>query len=150
MLTTFASLSDFVGQLHPAVVHFPVALLVAAALAEVIDAIRGGEQFAITTRFCLRIAALGAIAAAVTGWINAADKTFLEEVVVIVQRHRWLGVAVAVLSVMLLIVEWQVCKRQSKAGRLVFRIILIVTTVLVSITGHLGGKLVYGPDYLSW
>jgi hypothetical protein len=57
---------ELIGQLHPALVHFPVALLVVAAALELVNTIGGvlgredGEYPSSAARTCLTLAALGA------------------------------------------------------------------------------------------
>jgi len=133
-----------VGRLHPLIVHFPIALLLAAGLAELLELrrpARGGEGSSVA-RFCLLLGALGATAAAGAGWVNAAVEGHGRSVAHLIEQHRWAGVSVAVLS-------WAtLAAARSNAGGALYRGGLALTCALVAVTGHLGASLVWGEDYL--
>ena len=57
------------GRFHPALVHFPIALLCAAAIAEILLAITGLGLFREAVRFCVWGGALGAVGAGLLGWL---------------------------------------------------------------------------------
>ena len=80
------------GRLHPAVVHFPIALILVAAAAETVSAVRRARRPSTLGLQCLSLGALAAIVAAALGWIGAdADPpgSTLERTLFI---HRWSGV----------------------------------------------------------
>lgn len=138
-------LVQFVGRLHPMVVHFPVALLVTAGFIELIR-LRKSKSVGVDPAFyCLLLGCLGAIVAAVTGWINAEDfgpekrELFL---------HRWIGIGVAVTSAFACILSLLARSGTRNWARVSYRLALFTTVALVSVGGHLGGVLVHGDDYL--
>lgn len=134
---------DLVGRLHPLIVHFPIALLVLGAAVAL--AVRGREGHALrpTLTLLLRVGALGAIAAAATGWLLAGQGEYHGAAAVDLERHRWLGVGVALTSAALALLAGRI-SRSAAASVLG----MLVLTVGVSATGHLGGELVFGEGYL--
>ncbi|HBZ70938.1 MAG TPA: hypothetical protein DEP35_14880 [Deltaproteobacteria bacterium] len=58
------ALEERLGELHSAVLHFPIAMLVSAALSEALLAATGRESLRHVTRFVIWIGALGAVSAA--------------------------------------------------------------------------------------
>src|SRR3954467_7014562 len=66
----------FAGVFHPAVVHFPIALLTVAALMETLAIVRGrsvkSAAISQTALTCLFLGAAGAVLAATLGWANAS------------------------------------------------------------------------------
>lgn len=129
------------GRLHPAVVHFPIALLVVAGLLEFWRIIIRKRAASPTAVVCLAIGAIASIIAVILGLLDehyvAMDDTAI---------HQWLGIATAVLCVLVLI--FAIWNRPERANP-VYRIGLIIAAVLVSATGYYGGELTYGQGYLT-
>ena len=129
----------WLGKWHPAAVHFPIALLLVAAVA---DLLRKRDIVC----FLLVVGALSAVGASVLGWIagETTPRTKLEEL----DRHRWTGVALSVwaLAAMFLYPLWT---RKDGAPKLKPRLLLIGLVILVSLAGHWGGELSWGAGYLD-
>ena len=129
----------WVSHFHPMVVHFPVALLVAALLAELLARLSGSVQLRATATFCLALGTLAALPSAGLGWLLAANTSHHGSELL---YHRWLGVSTAVLP---LLVLWLGSVRPRH--RL---LMLLVLAGLVGATGHTGSMLVYGASWLEW
>lgn len=129
----------FVGRFHPLLVHLPIALVMVVALIEATAWYFKKDLPAFWLRLLLAVSALGAVGAVACGWLLASeggyDATLLE-------RHRWLGSAVAGLSVAALLVH--------ALGRTVtYRVVLGATVALLGAASHLGGSLTHGTTYLT-
>ncbi len=61
----------FLGQFHPVVVHLPIGLLLAGALAEVLFIWRRAQWLSDAARFCVLLGAVAAVGAASLGWLSA-------------------------------------------------------------------------------
>jgi uncharacterized membrane protein len=136
----------FSGVMHPAVAHFPIALLMVAALVESWSVIRRQRKPMNTTLICLCIGAAAAVVASVLGWANAdasgeTGDTF--------NLHKWLGIAVAGVAVVTLVMSFIVHRRETPGAGLVwgYRGGVFVGAALVGLVGSLGGKLVHGDSY---
>jgi uncharacterized membrane protein len=140
----------FFGQLHPAITHFPVALLMAGMLAEVFAWWRANTTFHHVAVFNLHVGALGAIAAAALGWCLAATMGIEPDLKATLFWHRWLGTGTAVWAVVSLLFWYRHRAEPTDARLFAYRVSLLAGALLVSITGHIGGLLVYGLDYYSW
>ena len=128
-------------------VHFPIALLAAAAAGDFWFAWRKHTGIHPAVRFSIFLGAAGAVVGAGLGWIHApytglgaANRTLL--------LHRWAGTLTAAFAV-LTFVAAQRDSKSDRRGR-AFIALLILTALAVSITGHLGGSLVYGDDYYQF
>ena len=134
-----------VGKLHPMLVHFPIGLVLAAAAAELIAIHTGRPAWRTIAVANVRAgAAMGAITV-VAGWA-LASAPFVEPTRFLTW-HRWTGVAAGVSAIgAALVSSWT----QAPAGRsaFVYRTALFGAAVLVAIAGHLGGRLVWGADFL--
>lgn len=124
---------------HPIIVHFPIGLLMAALLAELLGRAFKRPQLLATATFCLTLGALSALPAAGLGWLLAEQSNQHDGPLF---WHRWLGVSTAALSVVTLLVGFKRPKMRL--------VLLLVVGALVSLTGHLGGTLSYGADWLQF
>ena len=137
------------GRLHPLLVHFPIALLTAALLAELLSILRLG-QLRGTVRFCIWTGFLGAFAASWLGWSLADLQNPSGSRFDLTEKHRWYAVATLAAAFLSLIAVELRHRRESPGllGRLA-PLLLLLTGFLVSWAGHLGGKLSYGRDWLQ-
>jgi uncharacterized membrane protein len=142
-------LIDWIGKFHPAASHFPVALLVAAALAELLAIVTGRSFFECPARYCLWFGALGAVLTALLGWFMAGFR--LADHAGLLTLHRWVGTAVAFsASLVLLLDERRRCRPDKGGVRLAFRIGLLIVMSLVLYAGFLGGAMIYGLHHHQW
>jgi uncharacterized membrane protein len=129
----------FTGQMHPLLIHFPIALVIVAAAAEVAAIVTGSERWRVVADGNLRTAAIFAVIAAVAGWRLAAaagmDPTPLLE------WHRWLGTVGAGATVAAALAT---SRRRSALGVRTYWMALFGAAALVAVAGHLGGRLVWG------
>lgn len=141
---------QFFGQFHPAIVHFPVALLMVAAVLEVCFLFSrkvGMQQAAVWN---LHLGAAGAVVAAAMGWALAETMSVEPELRSTLLWHRWLGVGTAAFGTVA-VVAWHVQRRVPSRGfLLLYRLVLILGAAAVALAGHTGGTLVYGLDYYTW
>jgi mono/diheme cytochrome c family protein len=84
----------WLGKFHLLLVHFPIALVFAAALAELRSIWQRNPLGSETTRFCLWLAALTAVPTAALGWLFAASGYGLSSPQLLMV-HRWLGTSAA-------------------------------------------------------
>jgi len=136
------SLGDFLGRLHPIAAHFPVALLLMAALAELLLMLIPTLGLQPTIRFLVLAGGAGALVAAPLGWFAAGWR--LTDRSDTLSLHRWLGTAIAVAGVAAL---WLVTRKgESRTG---LRTIVIVLAAALVVQGYLGGEMVFGPNHLG-
>jgi uncharacterized membrane protein len=134
-------LMSWLGSFHPAVVHIPIGLFVAALIGEVLLLTTGQPVYAAIVRYCLWIGALGAFLAAPLGWFNAGFQ--LTDTKEFVTLHRWIGTTVALWSVLLL---FTLGVTKDGNSRTMLRVALLIGVGLVSFNGLLGGLIVHGAD----
>ncbi len=153
----------FAGKLHPVVVHFPIALLLVAAALEFLRLRRGLPRPSQAAVLCLCIAAPTAALAAFLGWSDALTAGHTGTDAWVLSWHRWLGIPTACIAAIAAILAVASAHRvpatrqpqpQSRGRRLFawYRLTVIVSAVLVALTGHFGGMLIYGTNYVqdSW
>jgi uncharacterized membrane protein len=138
---------DWLGNFHVVVIHFPIALLLAAAAGESWSAWRRVRQPSPAVRFCVLLGAGGAIVAAALGWLHAAGGYGAGSPSVLAW-HRWLGTAIGAGSVILAVLSEIDSRRGVRGWR--FRLLLLLVAPLVVAAGYLGGLMVYGEGYFDW
>ena len=131
---------ELIGHLHPVLVHLPIGILLLACFFQLLSAKERYSQLQHALGITLFLGMLSAIAACVTGYILSGSGDYDEE---LVYKHQWLGISVAVVAAL-----YYFLYRYKKitAYKWVLPVVLIF---LVTVTGHLGGSLTHGSDYLS-
>jgi hypothetical protein len=62
--------------------------------------------------------------------------------------HRWAGTAIALWAVAVVVCSELDARRGKRSWG--FRLLLLLGTLLIAVTGHLGGILVHGEDFFEW
>jgi uncharacterized membrane protein len=136
---------SLIGQLHPLLVHFPIALVLSATAAE-IAAIRTRHGSWRAIAVALRVGALMGGLTLIAGWVLATAP--FVDVTSSLTSHRWTGVAAVTATVGAALAS-RPSHIQSDRSLAVYRGALFGAAVLVAIAGHLGAALVWGPDFLK-
>lgn len=134
----------FIKKLHPATIHFPIALFLMAALAELFVMAGRGGGIEPAVRVLIYGGAVGAVVAALFGWIHTG-LWFGGDTVM--QLHRWNGMLIAALGLALALLA-----SKPRDGRTLLRTGLFSMAALILFQGFLGGELAHGPEHLgfSW
>lgn len=132
-------------NIHPLIVHFPIALLVTAALVYWLAWLARRESWQWTGLWLL---VLGALSAAVAVWtgLYAATGVMLAPSVkaALLVYHKWIMISVLILSAALAL--WAIAARPMPArGRGVFLVLLLGLVLLIAKGADYGGRMVY--DY---
>lgn len=136
----------WIGKFHPAATNFPIALLLAAFLAEALFMGSGSISMRAAARFCLWTGALSAVATVLLGW-GFVGFDFAEDDSIL-SAHRWNGTGIAVLGLITLWFGERSFAGKGSTG--IYRIALAITAAMVAANGYLGGKMVYGADHYAW
>lgn len=136
-----ARMLDWLGRLHPVIVHFPIAFFPAALFTAVAG--RRRPAFGKPVQFLVVAGGILAPVAAILGWLDAANA----DPGPLLTVHRWLGTAVGVGGSGLAI--WAARKPdQSRSSGMI--IALAVITGAIVVQGWYGGALVHGIDHMDW
>jgi mono/diheme cytochrome c family protein/uncharacterized membrane protein len=140
-------LIGWLGKFHPPAVHFPIALLTAAAVAELLRLATGKLTFDAAARYCVWFGTLSAVVAGLLGWFLGDFR--LTDASWVMTTHRWLGTSTVVCAVLVLILsELSRPARNRSPGR--SRVALLAVAILVLVTGFFGGAVVFGLDHYAW
>ena len=127
--------------LHPLVIHFPIALVITAAVVEFIAMLARQERPTQFTVISLVVAAFASALAAWSGW-GLADEGYGGGWML--SLHRWLGVVTAGVIIILAVcsvIAWYGPKAWATAT---VRAGILVAAALVAVTAHFGGEMVWG------
>lgn len=141
-----ALLPSWAPNLHPLVIHFPIALIVVAVFADLSDTLIGRPKWlasAATTLFLL--GSVSAIVACLTGQ-QALDTVLMPGMAhPIVQAHRTWAIATTVYFSVLALIRIALAFRTSLPGG--YRVLLLVAALVgmagLQQTAERGGRLVY-------
>ncbi len=149
MLATFPfdAWLTLLGRLHPALVHFPIALGVVAAVVECWRVVRRNPELSSFAITALWFAAIASIVTATSGWFSAEFES--ESLTLTLFLHRWLGISAAVLFLGLAVTGTVIRCRKPTARIGIWRMVLVAAAATVSLTGHFGGTMVYGDSYVT-
>lgn len=122
------------GHFHPILVHLPVSILLLAAGFEGLSRLNRYTSLRQSVPFILWMGTLFAVLSCITGWLLAQSGDYDTDMQ---DRHRWLGIATAALSV-------AACCFPAWRG-----LLLIAITGFVSFTGYHGLTLTHGEAFLT-
>jgi plastocyanin len=138
----------WLGKFHPPAANFPIALLVAAAVAEILWATTGRPVFDAANRFCLWFGGLAAVLTGTLGWFLGGFRTV--DPSWIMTTHRWLGTSTDVLAVLALLLGEASRRLGRQRARRWFGVLLVVVALMVLAAGFFGGALIYGIRHYDW
>jgi len=127
--------------------HFPIALFAAAALAESWSIVRKSRVLDPAVRFCVLLGATSSVSTVALGWLHAlgGNGAGMPQTLTL---HRWLGTAAGLCAVdAAVFTEWD--ERRGKRSELA-RIVLFTAALLIGMTGHFGWLLAHGKDFFDW
>jgi uncharacterized membrane protein len=133
-----------IGRFHPLLVHFPIALVLIAAVAELVSLTTQFPEWHMVAVANIRAGAAFAVASAGAGWILASSR--IVEASATLEWHRWLGLAAAVATVAAALATSEPDRTPKPRG--LYRIALFWAAALVAVAGHFGAALVWGADFL--
>ncbi len=136
------------AHFHPMIVHFPVAIIIVGFTAEVVSLFFKSEKCLSKTGFYLMIlGALAAIAAWSTGHLFAGEPTE-GEILKVFSKHETMGFITMILMVIgSLFRVWLLVKKKEETQlKWIAFSFYLLAFCSVSITGYLGGAMVY--DYM--
>lgn len=136
------NLLEFLGKFHPLAVHLPIGILtIFIVLGLFISRKKLLDSLAII-RLILLVSALSATFSSISGFLlSNADSYDLQ----LVSFHQWSGFSLTILNWLLYFkIEYLL-----DASIRIYRISLVVILLGLIVTGHAGGSLTHGSDFLN-
>ncbi|AWO01138.1 hypothetical protein DLD77_05255 [Chitinophaga alhagiae] len=130
----------FFGRFHPVLVHLPIGMLLVAFVLEALSKHRRLAILGAAVLPVLIFGAVSAVAACVAGYLLSLSGGYDDGALAL---HMWLGIGVAVISVLLCVLRRYTLFKKSWLA------VSGVMVLLLSAAGHYGGTLTHGDDYLT-
>ncbi|CAN5816206.1 ribonuclease inhibitor [soil metagenome] len=134
------SITEFFGHLHPLLVHLPIGILLIGLLLQFLARKKRYYILQPAVPIILLAGAISGLFSCITGYLLSISDDYDKSVV---SWHMWMGIATTMAALILYAKEKN---DQFKVNKTVLSIGLLL---LIAITGHLGGSLTHGSDYLS-
>ncbi|HRI21354.1 MAG TPA: hypothetical protein PLA68_10370 [Panacibacter sp.] len=134
------TITEFFGHFHPLLVHLPIGILLIALLLQWLSGKEKYYSLKPAIPIVLLCGTVAALASCVTGYLLSISDDYDKT---LVSLHMWMGIGAALVSLMLY------AKEKNPAFAIDKRILSIGLFILIFITGHLGGSLTHGSDYLT-
>lgn len=138
----------WLGVWHPAVIHFPIALVLTVGFLEAAAALRRKPALAASNRLLLGLATAGAFVAAPLGWISAGLPAPDNETALVV--HRWIGTTLPFLILALWRLKPSVDQAVRTLGGRVYEGVLAVTVLLILVQSFFGAEVTHGAEHLRF
>lgn len=132
------SITDFIGHLHPVLVHLPIGILLLAGLFHLLALKPKYASLHGATSIALFWGMFSAILSCISGYLLSQSGDYDEE---LVNTHKWFAIATASIS----LIAYLFNRWENEFAK--WAILLMIP--LIIITGHLGGSLTHGSDYLT-
>src|SRR5579871_5248603 len=131
---------QLLGHLHPVLVHLPIGILLLACLFLWQSRKDKYAHLQPAINIILLLGMISAILSCITGYILSQTGDYDEDAVNI---HQWMGIGVAAISILI-----YYFRRKNSLHKWQLPLALLLVA-LIFITGHLGGSLTHGSDYLT-
>lgn len=132
------TISELIGHLHPTLVHLPIGILLLAGLFQLLALKPNYAALHGATSIALFWGMIAAIASCISGYLLSLSGDYDEE---LVSTHQWFGISTAFISLIAyLFHRWE---------NVFAKWVILLMVPLIIITGHFGGTLTHGADYLT-
>ena len=137
----------WLGKFHLLLLHFPIALVLAAGFAELLSLRQQNSLPSSSVRYCISLGALAAIPTAALGWLHAAVGNGASSPQLLM-AHRWLGTTAAVCLVITAVCAERDARNGMRSRCLWF--LMLTDILIVTFTAHLGGVLAHGGEFFTY
>lgn len=131
-------------NVHPLLVHFPIALLGTYLPVELVAALSGSRRLTQLASGLLYLGAVLALPTVLAGLQAAAGVPHDDAVHAVLERHARYGIAVCVGAILLSLWRLVVRERFSSTGRALHLLLSAILLGLLTLGADLGGYMVYG------
>jgi len=131
------------ANIHPVVVHFPIALLVMFFIVDLVASILQKDSWRQVATGMLYLGTIAAGVSVAVGLMAAGSVEHGDNVHLIMERHKLIGISILCLSLMLSI--WRLLSGGAIKGvtNIIFLIFAVVLNILIMLGADLGGLMVY-------
>ena len=132
---------EFFGRFHPVLVHLPIGILLIACIFLIISRHPRFANLYPSVEILLFLGIISAVLSCLTGYFLSNSGDYEGE---LVNNHKWMGIAVAALSLLLLFIH-----KSTTYDSRISKVMAVLLILMIAVTGHLGGSLTHGSGYLT-
>lgn len=131
---------EFFGHFHPVLVHLPIGILLVALFLQWIASKEKYSSVKVAIPLVLLLGSTAAIVSGITGYFLSISDDYDQS---LVNWHMWMAIGVILVALILYTKEVNPKVEVSK------KLLSIGLLILIMLTGHFGGSLTHGSDYLT-
>ncbi|MCR1026187.1 hypothetical protein NQT66_15300 [Cellulophaga baltica] len=135
----------FLGRFHPLVVHLPIGFLFFAFVLEVFSRWKKNPVLTSGIPLALFLGALSGTVACILGYMLSLSGDYEESAL---DTHFWFGIATTAIAFLAWLIRIEKINIASLNKLQPNIAALTLLVILLSVTGHYGGNLTHGSDYL--
>lgn len=136
LIVLLFNIPDFIGAFHPLLVHLPIGILLLAVLFQLLAQRDKSQSLSSAVSIALLVGMISAIASCISGYFLSGSGDYDEALLF---KHQWFGIALALISV-----AGYLSDRYKVHNQMLPWLMIL----LIFITGHFGGSITHGSDYL--
>ncbi len=136
----------FLGRFHPLIVHLPIGFLFFAFLLELYSKWKNSPALTSAIPLALLSGAISAALACILGYMLSLGGDYSEDTL---DTHFWFGIATTIITFLAWLIRVEKLKLPKLNSIKPNISLLALIVILLSITGHYGGNLTHGSDYLT-
>jgi uncharacterized membrane protein len=140
-------IAAFLGRLHPVVVHLPIGFILMAAAFDLISYSARFRHLRHAVAPALFAGFIFAVIACAFGYLLSLSGSYDEDILV---SHRNAGIALAIASAIWCALASGLASGYVALSNRMMTLFGFVVVLVLSFTGHQGGSLTHGRDYLSF
>ncbi len=129
---------QYLGKFHPLIVHLPIGILLVAVLFGFLGRKENFHHLQGANDIILFLGAVSATIACVTGFVLLSSGNYNSSTA---SWHQWMGIS-------LMVISW-VAFFASNRSKVFFNAVWVIMLLLLLSTGHLGGSLTHGSDFIT-
>lgn len=134
------SITELLGHFHPLLVHLPIGILLIGLLLQFLARKKKYYLLQHAVPAVLLTGAITGLFSCITGYLLSISDDYDKD---LVSWHMWMGIATTMVALVLY------AKEKNDQFKVNKNLLSIGLLILIGLTGHLGGSLTHGSDYLS-
>lgn len=131
---------NFLGRTHILILHLPIGILILASLMVWLNYSNWIKIDRKILNFSFGIGTVFAVFSCISGYLLSTNGEYLSD---LTNNHKWAGIITATISA----ISYRMSVKENQKVLLLSTFLLIVG---LSITGHLGGSITHGEDFLAF
>lgn len=132
------NIAEAIGRFHPVLVHLPIGILLLAGLFQLLAVKPKFSGLQAATGIALFWGMITAILSCISGYLLSQTGDYDES---LVKTHQWFGISTAFIS----IIAYLFNRWENEFAK--WAVLIMVIGIII--TGHLGGSITHGTDYLT-